>query len=97
MAIARTVLSSVAVAALLLGFFLTTPGIATAQTVIATVPLPYNTCCAVAVNPNINKIYVSGGSSGGQKVAVIDGGNPSYPIIATMPGSDAGVDLLRPG
>ncbi len=56
--------------------------------IIAIIPLPPDTCGNVAVNPQLNRIYVSHG-----QVAVIDGTQPSYPVIATVTGSDAGVDL----
>jgi len=46
---------------------------AAAQTTVATVELPQGSCCYVAVNPALNKIYVSGGASSGQVVFVVDG------------------------
>lgn len=55
---------------------------ASAQTLLASVPVPSNDCCQVAVNVALNKIYVSGGYSGGQDVFEIDG--------TTFTGSDVG-------
>lgn len=40
--------------------------------IIAQVPIPSNASAAVEVNETLNKIYVSGGASGGQQTAVID-------------------------
>jgi len=44
-----------------------------AQAVLAQVPLPQNAASTVAVNPHLNKIYVSGGAQAHQEVFVIDG------------------------
>jgi hypothetical protein len=55
---------------------------ATAQNILARVSVPSNDCCQVAVNVALNKIYVSGGYSGGQDVFVVDG--------KTFKGSDIG-------
>jgi len=79
---------------LLLSVMLVCSAPAAAQQMIATIPLPANTCCGVAVNPQLNRIYVSGGASAGQQVAVIDGTQPTYPVVTTVNGSDVGVDLI---
>ena len=55
---------------------------ATAQNILATVAVPSNDCCQVAVNVALNKIYVSGGYAGGQNVFAVDG--------TTFTGSDVG-------
>ncbi len=44
-----------------------------APTIVTNFPIPSSSACAVAVNPYLNKIYVSGGAEGGQNVTVIDG------------------------
>lgn len=46
---------------------------AKAQKVLATIAIPSNDCCGVAVNVPLNKAYASGGFSAGQDVFVIDG------------------------
>jgi len=56
---------------------------ATAQNFLATVPVPSNDCCQVAVSVALNKIYVSGGYSGGQDVFVVNG--------KTFKGFDVGI------
>jgi DNA-binding beta-propeller fold protein YncE len=63
---------------------------AAAQTTLATVPVPSNACCSVAVNAPLNKIYVSGGASDNQKVFVIDGNTFKGGVAGT--GSGASVD-----
>jgi hypothetical protein len=59
--------------------------------VVATVPLQTNALAAVAVNPALNKIYTSGGASGGQDVVVIDGTTFAATDVGT--GSGASVDV----
>src|SRR6266496_340996 len=58
--------------------------------VVATVPLQTNALAAVAVNEALNKIYTSGGASGGQHVVVIDGATFAATDVGT--GSGASVD-----
>jgi hypothetical protein len=57
--------------------------------VLATVPLPMNAQYGVAVNPALNRIYASGGASGGQHVVVIDGRT----FAATNIGTGSGVSV----
>jgi hypothetical protein len=59
--------------------------------VIATVPLQTNALAFVAVNAALNKIYTSGGASGGQDVVVIDGAMFAATDVGT--GSGASVDV----
>jgi hypothetical protein len=60
--------------------------------VVATVPLQTNALAFVAVNEALNKIYTSGGASGGQDVVVIDGATFAATDVGT--GSGASVDVL---
>jgi sugar lactone lactonase YvrE len=59
--------------------------------VVASVPLQTNALAFVAVNEALNKIYTSGGASGGQDVVVIDGTTFAATDIGT--GSGASLDL----
>ncbi len=59
--------------------------------VIATVPIQTNALAFVAVNAALNKIYTSGGASGGQDVVVIDGTTFAATDVGT--GSGASVDV----
>jgi hypothetical protein len=59
--------------------------------VIAAVPLQANALASVVVNEALNKIYTSGGASGGQDVVVIDGATFAPTDVGT--GSGATVDI----
>ncbi|MGP8270657.1 MAG: YncE family protein [Terracidiphilus sp.] len=61
-----------------------------AQKVLATVPMPPSVCGGVAVNPSLNRIYVSGGASKSQKVFVLNGATFKGGIAGA--GSGASVD-----
>ncbi len=61
-----------------------------AQTILATVPLPPNVCCSVAVNTRLNRIYVSGGASANQEVFVLNGSTFKGGVAGS--GSGASVD-----
>jgi DNA-binding beta-propeller fold protein YncE len=61
-----------------------------AQTILATVSLPSNTCCSVAVNAPLNRIYVSGGASAKQEVFVLNGSTFKGGVAGA--GSGASVD-----
>ncbi|MGD0521975.1 MAG: hypothetical protein ABSA48_12020 [Terracidiphilus sp.] len=61
-----------------------------AQTILATVTLPPNVCCSVAVNAPLNRIYVSGGASANQEVFVLNGSTFKGGVAGT--GSGASVD-----
>ncbi len=61
-----------------------------AQTILATVSLPPNTCCSVAVNVALNRIYVSGGASAHQQVFVLNGSTFKGGVAGA--GSGASVD-----
>ena len=61
----------------------------TAFELLATVPLQTNAKYGVAVNPALNKIYTSGGASGGQHVVVIDGAT----FVSTDVGFGSGVSV----
>jgi DNA-binding beta-propeller fold protein YncE len=63
---------------------------ATAQKVLATIPVPSSACCYVAVNGALNKIYVSGGASANQQVFVVDGS--TFKGAVAGDGSGASVD-----
>ena len=58
--------------------------------IVKRISLPTNVTANVAVNPVLNKIYVSGGASGGQQVAEIDG--TSWTLTVLGAGSGASVD-----
>lgn len=58
--------------------------------IIAQVPIPSNASEVVDVNETLNKIYVSGGASGGQQTAVIDGNTFALNVVGS--GSSASVD-----
>ena len=60
--------------------------------VVAQVPLQTNALAFVSVNEALNKIYTSGGASGGQDVVVIDGTSFAATDVGT--GSGASVDVL---
>ncbi len=59
--------------------------------VVAQVPLQTNALAFVSVNEALNKIYTSGGASGGQDVVVIDGTTFAATDVGT--GSGASVDV----
>ncbi|MGA2635343.1 MAG: hypothetical protein ABSF16_14000 [Terracidiphilus sp.] len=61
-----------------------------AQKILATVPMPPSVCCAVAVNPSLNRVYVSGGASKNQEVFVLNGATFKGGVAGT--GSGASVD-----
>ncbi len=63
---------------------------ASAQKIIAQIPIPSNSCCSVTVNPALNLVYTSGGYSGGQTVTSIDG--QALSVITSVFGSGAAVD-----
>lgn len=63
---------------------------AQAQKILAKVPMPPSVCCSVAVNPSLNRIYVSGGASKDQEVFVLNGTTFKGGVAGT--GSGAGVD-----
>jgi len=80
-----------AVIVLLLAFFLSGSALAADRWQIVTqVTIPQNAANSVAVNEALNKIYVSGGASGGQVVTVVDGVTFGVNMIGT--GSGANVD-----
>jgi DNA-binding beta-propeller fold protein YncE len=62
-----------------------------AQTTLARVAVPSNDWCQVAVNVELNKIYVSGNYSGGQDVFVVDGSTFTGTDVGT--GSTVSVDI----
>jgi hypothetical protein len=59
---------------------------------IAQIPVPSNSCCESAANPNLNKVYVAGGASGGQQISMIDGA--SFSLITVGVGSGPAVDTV---
>jgi DNA-binding beta-propeller fold protein YncE len=63
----------------------------TSFNVVATVPLQTNADVFVAANDVLNKIYTSGGASGGQHVVAIDGATFAATDVGT--GSGASVDV----
>jgi sugar lactone lactonase YvrE len=63
----------------------------TSFNVVATVPLQTNADVFVAANEVLNKIYTSGGASGGQHVVAIDGATFAATDVGT--GSGASVDV----
>jgi hypothetical protein len=77
--------------ALILALIVSLAVTARAQSVLAQVPVPSNVCCQVAVNVALNKIYVSGGYSGGQDVFVVDGATFTGIDIGT--GSTVSIDI----
>jgi DNA-binding beta-propeller fold protein YncE len=75
---------------ILLSFFLSAPALA-APRIIAHVTIPSNAAAGgPVVNEALNKIYTSGGASGGQVVAIIDGS--TFGVTTGGTGSGAGVD-----
>jgi BACON domain-containing protein len=70
-----------------------TQGEATAQNIMATIPIPSHSASGLDVNPTTNLIYTSGGASfSSQQITIIDGNTNS--IIGTVPGSGAHVNPL---
>src|SRR4051812_20039966 len=61
--------------------------------VLSTITIPNNACCAVDVNPASNRIFTSGGASGGQQIVMVDGNTNT--IVATLgTGSGARVNSV---
>ena len=63
---------------------------ASAQKILAQVPVAGGSCCSVAFNPAQNLVYIGGGYSGSQTVTDIDGN--SFSVVANVPGSGPAVD-----
>src|SRR4051812_6476046 len=84
-------------AALLDDFILTAqaPTTTTWAHVAAEVPLPGSAVADVAVNPTLNKIYVSGAASEGHPITVVDGSTLGVTIAG--PGAGTSVDLVTNG
>lgn len=59
--------------------------------ILKRVPVPASAAQCVAVNPALNRIYLSGGASANQQVAEMSGA--TYAIAILGPGSGASVDL----
>ena len=59
--------------------------------ILKRVPVPASAGQCVAVNPTLNRIYLSGGASANQQVAELSGA--TYAIVILGPGSGASVDL----
>ena len=59
--------------------------------ILKRVPVPASAAQCVAVNPVLNRIYLSGGASANQQVAEMSGA--TYAIAILGPGSGASVDL----
>jgi len=68
---------------------LTVPAIA--QQILTRITIPQNGAADIAYNPALNKIYVSGGASGGQVTAAVDGA--TYTVTQIGTGSGAAVDI----
>ena len=66
-------------------------GSAHAQNILAKIAIPSNAQSSISVNAALNKVYVSGGASSDQHVAVIDGN--TFTVTDVGSGSDANVDL----
>jgi DNA-binding beta-propeller fold protein YncE len=64
-----------------------------APNIITHFPIPGSSSEFVAVNPSLNKIYVSGGAAGGQNVTVIDGSTFAQTTVGT--GSGVSVDTVN--
>jgi hypothetical protein len=69
-----------------------------AQKILATVPMPPSVCCAVAVNPSLNRVYVSGGASKNQEVFVLNGATfkGGSPALEAEPASTAKPAIIGP-
>ena len=67
-----------------------THAIAAQPRILERVPVPANSAQCVAVNPKLNKIYVSGGASADQQVSEVSGAK--YVVTVLGPGSCASVD-----
>src|SRR5215472_12851427 len=65
---------------------------ANGQQIITQISVPSNSCCELAVSPNLNKIYVGGGASSGQQVSVIDG--TTFSLTTVGAGSGPAVDTV---
>jgi hypothetical protein len=63
---------------------------ASAQKIIAQIPISTGSCCSLAVNAAQNLIYVGGGFSASQAVTAVDGN--SFSITSNVPGSGPAVD-----
>jgi DNA-binding beta-propeller fold protein YncE len=70
-------------------------GLAAAQNIIASVPIPAASAGQVAVNPVLNKAYAGGGpNSGGSSLTVIDG--VTFSVEKTLsPSAGVSVDMRR--
>jgi DNA-binding beta-propeller fold protein YncE len=60
--------------------------VAASPTIVTHFPIPPSSAEKVAVNPSLNKIYVSGGAAGGQTVTVIDGSTFAQTTVGTGSG-----------
>jgi DNA-binding beta-propeller fold protein YncE len=62
-----------------------------APTIVTRIGVPANAAAALAINPALNKIYVSGGASAGQQVVEIAGMTGTLTVLGA--GSGASVDM----
>src|SRR6266852_3110403 len=67
--------------------------VATAQNVLATIPIPTASAGQIAVNPALNKIYTGGGPNvSGTSLTVIDGS--TFTVVTTIsPSAGVNVDM----
>jgi len=63
-----------------------TINVVAAPAIVTNFPIPSSSACSVAVNPSLNKIYVSGGASPGHNVIVIDGSTFAQTTVGTGSG-----------
>ena len=63
-----------------------TINVVAAPAIVTNFPIPSSSACSVAVNPYLNKIYVSGGASPGHNVIVIDGSTFAQTTVGTGSG-----------